>query len=754
MKLFDKINISTQGRFWIIGFVFAIAVVFFIISMLRMIMGTEGERWREIGSKINRPVPEPLYPRRGSIYAADGRPIAIMAPFYRMYIDFRATPIALVHNDSLRMPKDSLRIAERRRLRDSLSGELDKLADVLEQTFAERGIVVNKKAMRESWRKGFLKKSRYTLVARHDLSYLQYKQLLDMDPLGRQPNKKGNRVQRSLLSKLITLEERSVRINPFGSLALRTIGSLYASKKDGLSQGKQGLEMYYDSLLRGERGEAVKEYAAQQYNRRVITPAVDGANIYTTLDMNKQNQLERIMRSQLGALSAGSGTAVLMEVATGKVLAMTNLQRNSQGDYNETMNHAVSDLSEPGSTFKVASMLVALNDGVVSPTDTIDVGNGLWKVGGRIVRDHNAHRGGYGRISVSQAIEYSSNVGVAKIVQGHYGSRPDEFVDKVRAMGFGHDLKIEIPGAAQARIRKRSDNPNRWYNTTLAWMSFGYETQIPPMYTVAFFNAIANGGRFMRPYMVEEVRSAKHEILERHEPTVLIEQIARPESIKAMQEMLRRVVTEGTGKTLRSDIVAISGKSGTAQIAKGGSYHGPDGTSHQVSFCGYFPSEAPRYTLMVVIREPSQAFAAGGGSMAGPVVRELAEAIISMETPLSLDSIPAPAPSALAARIASGRKSELQPTLQGLGLKYTPTSEVPADAFVRIDAQGREQRLPAYRKGVIPSVVGMSATDAHFLLLEHGYRARLSGHGKVLTQAPAAGTVAPRGATITLGLEQ
>lgn len=742
-----------MGRYWVIGGIFLLIAIALAVSILQLISGESGNKWRQIGQGFHRPSTIELPPIRGSIYAADDRPLAISAPSYQLYLDFQALPIALLYNDSLQTPADSIKIRQRKALRDSLGRELDKLADVLEQIFAEQGAPFDKRRSREAWRRGFIQRSNSVLISRNELSYLQYQQLQEIDPLGPQPNRRGERVHKSLLNKIIVKKERSRRVNPFGSLALRTIGSLYAEQNGGLSRARQGIELYCDSLLRGEKGTAIRQYAAGQYNRKVVKPAVDGASVYTTLDMNKQNELERIMRKQLAQFSARSGSAVLMEVTTGKILAMTNLERSANGDdYLETKNFAVSDMSEPGSTFKVASMLVALDLGLVSPTDTIDVGNGVWTVAGRNLRDHNADRGGYGRISVSQVIERSSNVGTAKIIHKHFAHRPDEFVNRVRALGFGMDLGIEIPGAARAVIRRQSDNPNRWYGTTLPWMSFGYETQIPPIYTLSLFNAIANGGRYMRPHLIREIRTAEGEPILRREPEVLIEQIARPEAIAMMQDMLRKVVTEGTGKSLRSDVVSISGKSGTAQIARGGSYNGPDGKSHEVSFCGYFPSESPRYTLMVVLREPSKAFSAGGGSMAGPVVKELAETIVSMEQPLHLDSIKESRSVTARPRIASGRRGAIEPLLRTLGITYAPGKSGSLEHFIRIDPAGQEHVLAPYAASVVPAVVGMSASDAYFLLLDHGYLVKLEGRGQVIGQSLPAGTRAASGTLITLTL--
>lgn len=750
--IFEPIEVllkSPHIRYVLVGACLFVVLVVLIIRMIVFITGPEGEKWRAVGKTLNRPIPVDISPLRGTIYSSDNRPIAITAPVYRLYLDFRAGELELLH----RPPKNKKEEDKKERIGQQLTKDLDSLAYSIERSFAERGIQVDRKKIRDHWRKGFLKKSQFTPVIHLDVTYLQVRSLERQAPLYPPiiDSITGKRARSSLLRPALILQERSKRINPFGSLALRTIGSVYGEKEGNLSKAKQGIELGFDSLLRGQVGKGIREYAAKQYNLITKEPAVDGYNVYTTLNMDIQSQLERIMRKQLGYFQATSGTAILMDVPTAKVLAVTNLMRMKDGSYVEGQNFAVSDMSEPGSTFKVASMLVALENKLIHPNDTIDVGNGIWQVGGRYVRDHNAHNGGYGRLSASQVIENSSNVGIAKIIQKHFASKPEEYVRQVRALAFGHDLRVEIPGSEQARIRM--PQKNTWYGTTLAWMSFGYETQIPPMYTIAFFNAIANGGKLMKPYLVREVQDKNGQPIYEYKPRVIREQIASSESIQAIQEMLRLVVTQGTGKrTLRSDVVAISGKSGTAQIAKGGSYRGEDGVSHQVSFCGYFPSEAPRYTLMVVIREPSKEFAAGGGAMAGPVVRELAEAIVSMETPTSLDSIGLPNRHTHLKHWAIGRKSELADLANSIGANHKPNPRIRQEAYIRLDHQGKEHPVSNYPNGYVPNTLGMSAQDAHYLLMKRGYKPCYIGYGSVIEQSIPAGTKALAGTTITLKL--
>lgn len=744
-RVFD----SSHARYMLWGTAFGLVLVLCIVRIVLFVLSDRANKYRDLGKTINVATSTTVAPVRGSIYSSDDRPIAVTAPVYRLYFDFGHPKLALLREKNLSPQEKAKRDSLEKRVLD----DLDSFAKVLQKSFAEEGATIDRATLRTRWRKGLKSASRYCPVVNMDVSYLLYNELIATEPLLAPPTDslKTKRSPGILKSILTAPEERSKRMNPFGSLAKRTIGSLYGLKEGGLSRGRQGLEAGMDSMLRGVEGQGMKVHQAGTGRQEVFVrvPAQDGYSVYTTLDMNIQSQLERIMRNQLSHFKAESGTAILLDVPTGKVLAMTNLLRTARG-YSEDQNFAITDMSEPGSTFKVASMLVALENNLVNPQDTIDVGNGTWEVGGRIVRDHNAHHGGYGRISVSQVIERSSNVGVAKIIQKHFRDKPSDYVRQVRELAFGHDLRVEIPGAEKARIRMPSKD--RWYGTTLAWMSFGYETQIPPMYTAAFFNAIANGGKLMKPYLVREVRDKDGKTIEQYAPVVVKESIAKPSSIKAIQEMLRKVVSDGTGKLLRSRVVSISGKSGTAQIAKGGSYRGPDGTSHQVSFCGYFPSEAPRYTLMVVIREPSKEFAAGGGSMAGPVVKELAETIVSMEQPSHLDSLFREREPKRTSTMVRGRKSELIPLLQATGRAYKADVRLSEASYVYVDSLGRERAIPATPKRTVPHLVGLTAEDASYYLSSLGYRVRLIGYGRVVEQSPVAGTSAERGTTVTLKL--
>ena len=734
---------------------FTLLFVGIIIYVIHFSYSSEGARYRAAAERVQREKRVQDLPLRGSILASDERPVAVTTPVYRLGLDFLSEPLKVLYAPlpTGKTHQDSLERAKYYATRQELDYGLDRLAVLIDSIYDLKAHGLTRQQLKARWRKGLEQRKRGLPVINLDVSYQQYQILMASSPFA--PKIIKNKRVPSLLSKMIISTERTKRIYPFGSLAYRTIGQLQPSGENNISKGKSGLELRYDYLLRGRIGSARRVYYGNSYRRIVDEPALDGADIVTNLDMDIQSIVEHSLREQLQQLEAESGTVVLMEVKTGKIVAISNLEqvKRSPGTYSESVNMAMTNKAEPGSTFKVASMMVALDDGIVRPNDTIDVGNGLWPHEGRVVRDHNADKGGYGRISVAQTIIKSSNVGVAKIIVKGYKDKPDEYVEKIRRLGFGFNFQkeVDLQGVERASVRKRSDNPNRWYNTTLAWMSYGYETQIPPIYTLAFFNAIANGGRYMRPYFVSEIR--RRDSLTQHiEPKVLKERICKPETLQAIQEMLRRVVTEGTGKKARSAYVAISGKSGTAQLSGKHGYRDSLGqVRHQVSFCAYFPSEAPRYSCIAVIRAPSPRYSAGGGVMAAPIIRRIAESLVALEKPRPLDSLPRSAsPLAYTRHIAAGRTESLLQLLEQMGLP-APQLGAKAPAYIRIDSAARISALPLAAQG-IPDLRGMSAMDAVYLLRSRGYRVQLIGAGNVVSQSIPAGTAAARGSEIVLQL--
>lgn len=668
----------------------------------------EKEKWEKVAESQKRPN-RLVLPGRGNIYSADGKLMATSVPRYYTYIDFRA--------DGLKV--DSF-------LKSKKNG-VDSLSIYLSRKFKNRTPAGYKAHLL----RGLKSKSRQYPVYEGRISYSDLKEIKKYPFLRLNRNKSG-----------FYTKEMVQRQRPFGTLAARTIGDIYGEiESSGTTKGKNGLELQYDSLLRGQAGLSSVRRVGGGWTNVVEVEPVDGLDIRTTIDINIQDITEKSLLDELKKIDAESGTAVVMEVATGEVKAITNLGRIREGVYGETKNHAVADETEPGSTFKVASIMVALEDGVCQPGDTVDVANGIFMYKGARMTDHNNHRGGYGRISVEQAIWFSSNIGVAKTILRGYEKNPTKFVEGLYRIGMNADLRLEIPGAGRAKIRMPNDTVHYWSKTALPWMSFGYETQIPPINTLTFFNAIANGGKMVRPMFTKEILHNGKTV--RHFSTEVVNpSICSDRTLEIIQDMLLGVVEKGTGKAVYSDIIRIAGKTGTAQIASGGVYRT---SGHQVSFCGYFPADEPKYSCIVVIRRPRIGYPSGG-TMSGAVVRAIAEKVYASNMSFDIRDIE---PDSLAVKLPAPKAGELNAleyVLNKLDIDFdTDSTETEWVAAKRIE-EGNELRLKdiPVRKGLVPNVIGMGAKDAVYLLESAGLKVSLSGAGRVSSQSVPPGTAVSR----------
>lgn len=722
-----ELNSSARYRLW--GGVMVIAVLVVLWRVL-VTMYQDGEEWRHIGESLHRPQEENIYPYRGTIYSADGEELAITAPHYRLYMDFQAEAFKQLDHKSAMLLLDSLSLV--------LSEKLSTPEELIKASY-----------LKAQWIKGYNKKSRSCLLVNKDISYLDVKEMYAAPPF----RDKENHSNRALTHSIVKVD-RAKRINPYGSLGRRTIGSVYAEVTGGLTRGKGGLELAFDSLLRGELGKVLRLYNAGRVTLNTIREPKPGANVHSTLDMRKQAIVEHELRSSLELAEAESGTAVLMEVATGKILAISNLGRLKSGAYAETQNFAVSDLSEPGSTFKTVSMLIALDQGLCTPEDTVDVGNGIWQVGNRRLMDWTVgKRAGLGRISYAEAMHQSSNVGIAKLIQKNFKDRPKAYVQSVRKMGLCDNFDLDIPGAAKHAIVRFPEEGAYWSATTLPWMAHGYETQIPPISTLAFYNAIANGGRFMKPYFVNKVVSPNGEILIENSPTVLHESIASEQAIMQIKDILRGVVTSGTAKRgALSDKVALCGKTGTAVL--GNARSGYSERNYQISFAGFFPYEAPKYSMIVVVRKPHVPEYRSAGISCGGVMKRVAETIMSIESRLPIDSMHI-ASGMKIPHIQSGKRDVVLASLSTAGLSERMTKKPPKTRFVQVKQSGKQIELHStrpYSRGVVPDLVGMSPSDAVYALAGCGFRSVLHGFGPVFSQSIPAGSRAAIGQKVHLYL--
>ena len=620
---------------------------------------------------------------RGNIYSADGQLMVGSMPVYTLRMDF-----------VVKDPNDSIAEHKLQAWRDSaFQADLDSFCLGLNQLFPEVSKAEFRAKLLEGKRRG-----RRNLAVKHNVSYIKYKESL------RLPYARHGRIKTGFYA-----EEIPQRQKPYGSMANRTLGSLMTTN----DSARNGLELAYDSILRGVNGKMHREKVRRQWLDKTDVEPVNGLDLITTIDVGMQDAAEKILERKLKEINAEIGVVVLMEVQTGDVKAIVNLTRIGPGVYAEVKNNAITDLWEPGSTFKTASMMVALEDGMVKRGDMVDVGNGQWLMHGRVMKDHNWRKGGYGRaISVDECLMFSSNVGVSRIIDEHYHDHPERYVDGLYREGVGVPFDLPFPGAGKPYVRRPKPDGSNWSKTALPWMSIGYETQIPPIYTVAFYNAIANNGRMVQPRFVREIRRDGQTLKEFPVVTVK-ERICKPSTLRDIHAILERVVNDptGLGKKAGCKQFKVCGKTGTAQVAdEHGSYHGSP-ARYMVSFAGFYPSEAPKYSCVVCIKKSG--LPASGGGQAGPVFSELAQFVM-----------------------AKGVFREPQEAADS-----TSVFDVP-----------KASSLPEAEKGVVPNVQGLGLRDAVRLLESQGLRVRVNGQGVVKHQSIAPGSKAVKGQTIGLQL--
>ena len=586
-------------RFAIIIAMLTLVGAYIIITALNTMIYRH-DYWQAVASRFvteNLPIPA----ARGNLYDSEGHLLAGSVPEYRLYMDY----VVIDPNEKSRIKTQAFR--------DSVfTAKLDSICMGLARIFPDKTEEFFRQRLLEGKRKG----SHAWRIYPYNATYIQYMECKEL-PLFRESVFKGG----------FRGEKIMQRKHPYGSLAKALLGDLYRDT----DAAKGGLEMSYDSILRGTNGVSHRMKVRNQRISFVDQPPVDGNDLVTTLDINMQDAAEKALRKMIREIGAETGVCILMEVATGDIKAMVNLHHIGGGDYVEDYNHAVMDLYEPGSTFKTASIMVALEDGVITLDDHVDCTGGVQMMHGRPMRDHNWRRGGYGVLSVPEVLMYSSNLGVSKLIDKYYHNDPDKYVRGLNREGVGLPLDLPLPGAKNPRVRHpRKDKTGKhwanWYETALPWMSIGYETQLPFIATLTYYNAIANGGRMLKPRFVKaEMKDGK--IIREFPTEVIKEQICSPATLGKIQECLHRVVRDGLGKKAGNGekYFQVSGKTGTAQVAGAGGYHnGPQ--RYMVSFCGYYPSNAPKYSCIVNIIKTGPA---SGGGHCGPVFRELSLYVMS-----------------------------------------------------------------------------------------------------------------------------
>ena len=686
---------------------FAIAVVltligFAVVGKAMYIMTAKKDYWTQVASRLKRDSVV-VKPNRGNILSCDGQLMASSIPEYKLYMDFQAGA-----EDSVGMHK-----------RDSIwAANIDTICYELSQIFPQRSAAEFKANLLEGKHKV---QKNGTVGARHwdiwprRVDYNTFCEVHNL-PIFKERTYKGG----------FHWETYNSRRRPFGTLARRTIGEMFGAK----DSAKNGLELSLDTLLRGKNG--------LMHRRKILSKYLDIPVVVTTIDVGMQDLAERALVDELKEINGEMGVAILMEVKTGDVKAIVNMSRGQDGNYYEMVNNAISYRCEPGSVFKVASFLVALDDGVIDTTMTIPTGCGVMEMHGRPMKDHNWRRGGYGTINVARALEVSSNIGVSYLIDKYYGHNPKKYVEGLYRIGIHEDLKLPLVGYHTPMIRmpdtKTTDRAKYWSKTTLPWMSIGYETQIAPINTVAFYNAIANDGKMMQPRFIKQLVK-NGEVIKEFEPVVLKERIAKPQTIKTMQTILEHVVSQGLGKKAGSKSFKVAGKTGTAQVAdQFGSYHSGV-TRYWLSFAGFFPADNPRYTCIVCLKKSG--LPASGGGMSGVVFHHIAEGVMAQNLKRSVDAA-RDASSIMTPDVKRGDNSAANYVLASLKTKASSNSST----------NYRESS-----KHTVPDVTGMGAKDAVYLLESRHIKARVKGRGKVKSQSIHAGTAIKQGMVCELTLD-
>lgn len=691
-----------------IAYIFVGLIAAAIVIKVFAIMFVNDDRWKALAKeKSLKDITVPAI--RGDIYAVDGRILAGSVPYYEVYMDTRAT--------GLKKKTFENNV-------DSLSWMLAKLFTDSAHRIPQRNKYYNKRL-----RNARKQNNRYLSIAK-DVNQKQLKQLKKF-PIFRYGSNKGG----------LIIEQKNIRKKPFKLLASRTIGRL---KNQSESQTVIGIEGAYNYELAGTNGVRIAQKISGNYWMPVpgaeqIEP-VDGNDVVTTIDINLQDVAETALLKQLKKHNAHHGTAILMEVKTGEIKAIANLV-DTFGTYREYYNYAIGFRTEPGSTFKLASMIALLEDGHIKPTDMVATGNGTTHYYGFPVRD--TKRGGHGTITAQRAFEVSSNVGLSKLVTKYYGKKPKKFVDRLYAMNLDDPLGIHIKGEDKPYIKYPGDK--FWSNVSLPQMAIGYEILLTPLQTLTLYNAIANNGKMIRPKFVKAIQEHGRTIRE-IETEIINASICSKSTIKTVQAMLLGVVERGTATNIRTSAYKIAGKTGTARLADDSRGYG---SRYEASFAGYFPADNPTYSCIVVINTPrnNQYY---GNLVAAPVFKEIADKVYASSVNMhkSIENSGLVANNSVPAA-KSGYKPDLDKILDFLNVNPNAT-EANGNWVMTQNGNQSIKYLPRRVTGKTPYVIGMGARDAVAVLENLGYKVHISGYGKVSKQSIASGKPVQKGKTIKL----
>ena len=678
-----------------------------VLGKVVYIQRVQGAYWRGLSDSLHQKFVE-LDAERGTIYSADSSMLSTSIPWFNIYIDFGA---------------DGLREKNGHRF----SSNVDSLSLCLASLFGDRSAASYKKELE----KGFRTMDRYYLL-QSNVPFEKYRRLRTFPLVREGRNKSG-----------FIAEVVNKRLNPFGLLANRTIGLARTNAQN------VGLERTYDTLLKGETGRRLVRYIAGGAYIPVEgyeIESVNGKDIVTTIDVNMQDIAENALLKELTANEAEHGTCIVMEVATGKIKAMANLGLQSDGSYWEDLNYAIR-ATEPGSTFKLATLLSLLEDKKIGLNSTVNLEGGKWQISGRTVYDAEPHDSK--TFTVKEAFEISSNVGMAKLAVAHYSNNPGQFIGHLRALHLDRPTGIDLAGEAIPVIL--TPKSRTWSATSLPWMAFGYSVLVSPLQTLTLYNAVANNGCMVKPYLVNAIQESGVTVRE-NKPTVMVDKICSDQTLRQLQECLTGVCSDplGTGtSTFKGAFYKVAGKTGTALVANGS--HGYAEHIYQSTFVGYFPAAAPRYTCIVVIKNKPFAKKYYGAAVAAPVFKEVADRLMSEE--------PNPETNPLLTKDSSrweiaGPTRDMRLVQHTLGIGFVDSAG--RDDWSRLYAATDGEELLAKQlvnRQTVPNVRGMGLKDALYLLESMDCRVAVKGSGKVRMQDPEPGAPLQKRQTIFIQLD-
>lgn len=684
-----------------VAFLFAVIFAIAIVGKIAHIQFVEGEEWEAMGERISFDYKR-VKATRGNIYSDNGSLLATSLPFYKVAFD--AT-----------LPKEEI-----------FEKGVDSLALNLSRFFKDKSKTQYKRMLLDARASG----KQYIILNRKRVDYQEKKMMMKW-PIFREGRLRGGTI----------FEKVDIRYHPFSNLSGRTIG--YVNEND---KGV-GLEYSFNEPLGGQDGYAYYQKIAGGVWKPIFdannVKAVNGLDIQTTLDINLQDVAETALHKAMMQHNAADGLVVVMEVKTGAVKAISNLSSDGNGNFREKFNFAVGRVFEPGSTFKLVTMMALLEDSPVQLSDSIDTGNGEFNFYNKTVRDHEEN--GLGVISVQEAFEHSSNVAMAKLLDKHFGLRPQKFVDYIDRLNLSQPLGLQIVGEAIPKIKRPGQKG--WSGISLPWMAYGYGFEITPLHTLALYNAVANDGVMIKPVFVKSVKRADEEE-DAFETQVLNNKICSSKTLDKLKLLLEGVVEHGTAKNIKGTHYRIAGKTGTAQILENGRYS----KKYITSFVGYFPAHAPKYSAIVLIKNP-RGWYQYGSSVAAPVFKEIADNIyardINLHGPMDVkkfavhNTLPV---------IRAGNQHELTVLCNSLGISNHSQTEEEWVKSTTNGGGGVNWKKAINGRDIVPDVTGMTFRDALYLLENSGLRVSYEGKGRVIKQSMSPGGRVQKGSSIFIRL--